>query len=416
MKSEEPKAINPNNFFIEILKEGEKFPNEISYFDNQNNQNNQNKDFSNIQLKIILDKMLNLKDKNFLTIHKISESNLKYFFESDLTKQFKNVYVCSEKKFDFSAYINKIFNSKSFLLVMENDFSLNFFNGNKELHISLDNYDSFIVCREFVSKIIGSGYIQSLEFVFKDNEADIYFEDLENILLGEANKNCVTQLILHNRLADFKKENLENFVNKILLNHQSLRVLKLIGFELSVNQYNLPDDEQANDENNNNNNNNNNQNLNREAELTFDFDVENILAKNKKIKILSVAHDIKVNHANVIDFFEKFYICKTQELEYEVLACRYLATIRKSFLPAADFFQKVNRNLRKYLVKFFPVKSFEIKSDFANIIVNYVDKDDIKVLPDYVIGKIEKIGFDRSNIKDLRMEYFLGEVLGKHIN
>jgi len=404
MKSEE--LINQNNFFIEILKEGEKFPNEISYFDNQNNQN---KDFSNIQLKIILDKMLNLKEKNFLRIIKISENNLKYFLESDLTKQFEKVYVYSEKKFDFSPYINKIFNSKSFLFVMENDFSLNFLNGNKELHIFLENYDSFIVCIEFVSKIIGSGYIQSLEFVFKDNEADIYFEDLENILLSEANKNCVTQLILHNRLAEFNKENLENFVNKILLNHQSLRVLKLIGFELSLNELILTDDELVNGDNNN-------INFNREAELTFDFDVQNILSKNKKIKILSVAHDKKVNVANQIDFYEKFYICKTKELEYEVLACRYLATVRKSFLPAADFFRKVNRNLRKYLVKFFPVKSYEIKSDYANIIVNYDDNDEIKVLPDYVIGKIEKIGFDRSNIKDLKMEYFLGDIFGKQIN
>ena len=243
MKSEAEENIttpqsnkNPNNFFIEVLKEGEKFQNIISYF---NKQSNSHIEFSNIQLKIILDKISNLKDKKNLSIDKISDSNLTYFLESNLIKQFENVYICSEDKFDFSHYINKINFNKRFLFVMENEFNLYFLNGNKELHIILDNYTAFLTCRDVIEKLIGSGLIQSLEFVFKDKEADIYFAPLEQLLLGKDSKNCVVQLVLHNRLAEFKKENLENFVNKVLLGHENLRVLKIVGFELSVTEGNF---------------------------------------------------------------------------------------------------------------------------------------------------------------------------------
>lgn len=411
MKSDEPIAINPINFFIEVLKKGEKFPNEISYFDYQTELN---KEFTNIQLKIILDKMLNLKDKKFLLIDRISESNLIYFLESDLIKNFENVNIYFQNKLDISAYITKIHYNKSFLLVMENDFTLNFLNGNKELHIFLDNFQSFSSFAEIISKIIGTNYVQSLEFIFKDKEADLYYELLEHILLSEANRNCVTQLVLHNRLAEFNKEKLENFVNKILLNHNNLRILKLVGFELSANELNLPAEDQENENNNIDNriNNDNNLNLaNRKAELDFDFDVESILAKNNKIKILSVAHDRKINIANEFEFLEKFYICKTKELANEMLSCRYLATVRNKLLPAAAFFHRINGYLRKYLLKFFPVKSFEIKNEFADKFLNYIDKDTTNMLPDYVIAKIEKIGFERSNIKKLNMDHFLNEVL-----
>ena len=135
---------------------------------------------------------------------------------------------------------------------------------------------------------------------------------------------------------------------------------------------------------------------------------------NKKIKILSVAHGKKINVANENDFYEKYYICELKELEYEILACRYLAAVRKNLLPVAGFFHKINGYLRKYLVKFFPVKSFEIKSDFANKFINFVNKDDeIKMLPYHIIAKIEKIGFDRSSIKNIKMDHFLETVLGK---
>lgn len=431
---------NSNNFFIEVLKEGENFRNEISYF---NKQPTAQTEFSNIQLKIIFDKLTNLKEKRFLRIDRISESNLKYFFESNLTMQFENVFVRSEAKFDFSHYIRKINSNKSFLFEMENEFNLNFFNGSKELHIFLDNYAAFAACSDVVAKLIGSGLIQSLEVIFKDKEADCYFATLERLLLGQEeneegkkekkNGNCVAQLILHNRLAEFKKENLEKFVNRLLISNAGFRVLKLVGFELSGNEEGIEgnninnnnndnQNENNNGENNNNNENangnNNNQNLNsREAELLFDFDIEAILAANTKIKILSVAHDKKINLANEIDFFEKFYICRLKELEYEELACRHLAVLRKNFLPAASFFHKINGFIRKYLVKFFPVKSFEVKNDFASKFINYVDKDqELNILPDYVIAKIEKIGFNRSNIKNLEMEYFLEQVLGKEFN
>jgi len=408
----------PNNFFIEVLKEGEKFPNEISYFDKQTN--NSSIEFSNIQLKIILDKISNLKDKRFLRIDKISESNLTFFFESNLTKQFQNVFICTENKYDLSPYISKINSNKSFLFAMENEFNFSFLNGNKELHIFLENYAAFAACSDIVAKLIGSGLIQSLEFIFKDKDADIYFAPLERLLLDEGNnRNCVAQLILHNRLAEFKKENLESFVNKLLLAHESLRVLKIVGFELSINEE--PNAVQEGEEANNNNtgNNENNQNLNnRKSELEFDFDIESILAANKKIKILSVAHDKKINIVTEIDFFEKFYICRLKEFEDEMLACRYLAVVRKNLMPAARFFHRINGFLRKYLVKFFPKKRYEIKSDFANKYINFVNDNaetEMKILPDHVIAKIEKIGFDRSNIKNLKMEQFLEQVFCKKL-
>ena len=70
------------------------------------------------------------------------------------------------------------------------------------------------------------------------------------------------------------------------------------------------------------------------------------------------------------------------------------------------------------MLKFFPLKSFEMKNDFATKHINFTELtgDECNKLPDHVIAKIEKIGFDRSNLKTLQMDDFLEQVFGKDSN
>jgi len=406
MKSEE-KIANSNSFFIDALKEMEKFPNEISYF---NKHIEQEYEFTNIQLKIILDKFLSLKDKNFLRIDRISQRNLEYFLEQNLTTHFENVFICTEDVFDLSPYVKKI-NNKNFLFVMGNDFNFNFLNGLKELHIFLEDFTAFENCSEILNNVISTNLIQSIEFIFKNETATKFYEPLEKILLNPKNIFCIMQLVLHNNKANFEKESFEKFVNYLLLNHKSLRILKIVGFELPLNDFEVEEIEQ--NVNSNEIGNGNGLSLNKMADLAFEFDIENILAINKKIKILSVSHDRRFQNSNKNEYFEKFYICKTKELIYEILACRYLNIVRNNFLPAEQFFHKINGFIRKYLIKFFKVKIFEIKNDFITNLYNFNDCSEIKKLPDHIISKIEKIAFERRNIKYLNLQSFLEEVFGE---
>ncbi len=284
----------------------------------------------------------------------------------------------------------------------------------KRSHFFSELCYSFESCYDILSKLIGRNIIQSLELIFKDSDANIYFDKLEKLLISQNNIYYLKQLILHNRLSEFDKDKLENFVNNVLLNNKSLRILKIIGFEISNMEYNERElDENDQDLPINDITVNNSKSI---LELAFDFDVKKILSVNKKIKILSVSHDKNKNTGNdSTETFEKFYICKTKELAYEIIACRYLSVVRKHFLPSMNFFNKIKGFIRKYLMKFFPIQIIDIRNDFVRKYINYEDNSHIKTLPDHIIAKIERIGFDKNNIFTLNIEDFLELLFTKHV-
>lgn len=429
------KVCSSSSFFIDVLREIEKNQYSISYFEKNNHSGTT--EFSETQLKIILDKFLNKKDKKHLEFNNISNNNLKFFLDNNLTTYFKNVCIYSSHSFDISQYINKFCYNESFLYVALNEMRFYFLNGNKELKVFLESPKLFQQCEDMMFNFVNSNKIQTLEIIFVEYNVKDYFDVLEKILLAECNKSNLSLLVLHNRGSEFDKKAVEDFVNKILLNHQGLRIMKLVGFEIppddinnnsidndnnEVNEGTEENEEEIEQSNNSNNNlvsgmtyNSNNNFKNTNSELNFDFDIENILAKNKNIRILSVSHDKKINVLEE-NFVEKFYISKINKLESEILATQYLTHVRKYFLPVSNFMNKLNHFVRKYLLKFFPVKIYDYKCDWVNRLA-YLNLDEnqeiISNLPDHLIFKIQKIGYDKSTLNHLTIQSFLDDVLNE---
>jgi len=242
-----------------------------------------------------------------------------------------------------------------------------------------------------------------LEFIFKDEDlnCDKYFPYIEKNLLQENNIFSLTNLFLHNINNNFTKENIELLVNNICKNHKNLRILKLTGFEI-------------NDYNPNNNANNNEGDLNINSILNFNFELEKIKENNNTLKILSASLDKKIltnNSEN--NSIEKFYISNIRNLQMEIFAVEYLKIVRKNYLNNFNFFNKFKSQIRKYLLKFFPLKKFDARNEFSNKFLNYNNENVYDFLSDYSISIIEKFGFDKKTIGNFTLNEFLNKVFYK---
>jgi hypothetical protein len=390
---------NPENFFIEVLKETEKNMNMISYFEKNNSPLIE---FSDIQIKILIQKFANYKDKISLTIEQISQNNLLSIIKSNLLSLYENITIISDDILDIS-FIHPYIKNKSFLLELNNSIVFYFCKEGTELHIFLTNFDTFLLCLENINKLIALNKINSLEFIFKDEDlnCDKYFPYIEKNLLQENNIFSLTNLFLHNINNNFTKENIELLVNNICKNHKNLRILKLTGFEI-------------NDYNPNNNANNNEGDLNINSILNFNFELEKIKENNNTLKILSASLDKKIltnNSEN--NSIEKFYISNIRNLQMEIFAVEYLKIVRKNYLNNFNFFNKFKSQIRKYLLKFFPLKKFDARNEFSNKFLNYNNENVYDFLSDYSISIIEKFGFDKKTIGNFTLNEFLNKVFYK---